>query len=76
MTAYDDLNAHVARFNDILNTLNILKWDTRTQMPPGGSETRGYQQATLSRLARELFVSDETARLLDAAEALALASRS
>ncbi len=69
MTAYDDLNTHVARFNDILNALNILKWDARTQMPPGGSETRGYQQATLSRLAREHFVSGETARLLDAAEA-------
>jgi carboxypeptidase Taq len=69
MTAYDDLNTHVARFNDILNTLNVLKWDTRTQMPPGGSETRGHQQATLARLARDLFVSDQTARLLDAAEA-------
>lgn len=69
MTAYDDLNAHVAQLNDILNTLNILKWDSRTQMPPGGSQTRGHQLATLSRMAREHFASDETARLLDAAEA-------
>lgn len=69
MTAYDDLNTHIARLNDILNTLNILKWDSRTQMPPGGSQTRGHQLATLSRLAREHFVSDDTARLIDAAEA-------
>lgn len=69
MTAYDDLNTHVAQLNDILNTLNILKWDSRTQMPPGGSQTRGHQLATLSRMAREHFASDETARLLDAAEA-------
>jgi len=69
MSAYDDLQNHIARLNDILNVLNILKWDSRTQMPPGGSETRGYQLATLSGLAREHFTGDATARLLDAAEA-------
>ena len=69
MSAYDELNTHIAAFNDILNTLNILKWDSRTQMPPGGSATRGHQLATLARLAREHFASDQTARLLDAAEA-------
>jgi carboxypeptidase Taq len=69
MSAYEEFQQHVAILNDILNTLNILKWDSRTQMPPGGSETRGYQLATLSHLARDHFVSDTTARLLDAAEA-------
>jgi carboxypeptidase Taq len=69
MTAYEDFQQHIAVLSDILNTLNILKWDSRTQMPPGGSETRGYQLATLSRLARDHFVSDKTARLLDSAEA-------
>ncbi len=69
MSGYDDLNTHIAQLNDILNTLNILKWDARTQMPAGGSQTRGHQQATLSRMAREHFASDETARLLDVAEA-------
>ncbi|RPJ00471.1 MAG: carboxypeptidase M32, partial [Chloroflexi bacterium] len=69
MAAFDEFRQHIAILNDILNTLNILKWDSRTQMPPGGSETRGYQLATLSRLARDHFVSDKTARLLDDAEA-------
>lgn len=69
MTAYQELQQHIAAYNDILNVLNLLKWDTRTQMPPGGAQTRGQQMATLSRLAKDLFVSDKTARLLDAAEA-------
>ena len=60
---------HIAEYNDLLNILNLLKWDTRTQMPSGGSETRGQQMATINRLAKEKFVSDQTARLLDAAEA-------
>lgn len=68
-SAYEQFQKHIASYNDILNAINILKWDARTQMPPGGAETRGYQLATLSRLAQERFVSDETARLIDAAQA-------
>jgi len=69
MTAYDNLKAHIAEYNDLLNVLNILKWDMRTQMPQGGATTRGNQLATVNKLAKEKFVSDTTARLLDAAEA-------
>lgn len=68
MTAYDKLAAHIAEYNDLLNILNTLKWDMRTQMPVGGAATRGAQMATLTKLAKEFFVCDETARLLDAAE--------
>ncbi|MGB1285353.1 MAG: carboxypeptidase M32 [Aggregatilineales bacterium] len=68
MTAFDDLQTHIGEYNDLLNILNALKWDMRTQMPPGGGETRGQQLATLSKLAKEKFVSDKTARLLDGAE--------
>lgn len=69
MSAYEQLQSHIATLNDLLNTINILNWDARTQMPPGGARTRGNQLATLSRLAHEHFISDETARLLDKAEA-------
>jgi carboxypeptidase Taq len=69
MTAFDDLKQHIAEYNDLLNILNTLKWDMRTQMPHGGSETRGQQLGTLNKLAKEKFASDTTARLLDAAEA-------
>lgn len=68
MTAYDNFQTHIAELSDILNAISVLKWDARTQMPPGGAQTRGYQLATLSRLAQEHFISDKTARLLDAAE--------
>ena len=69
MTAYTDLQQHIAEYNDLLNILNTLKWDMRTQMPSGGSETRGNQLATLNKLAKEKFASDTTAKLLDLAEA-------
>jgi carboxypeptidase Taq len=69
MSAYHDFQQHIAELNDLLNAISILKWDARTQMPPGGAETRGMQLATLSRLAQEHFISDKTARLLDTAEA-------
>ena len=42
-----------AEINDLLCVLNLLTWDARTQMPPGGSATRGQQMATISSLARE-----------------------
>lgn len=69
MTAYDAFQAHIAELSDLLNAISILKWDARTQMPPGGARTRGYQLATLSRLAQDHFISDKTLRLLDGAEA-------
>lgn len=67
--SYDALKQHIAEYNDLLNILNILKWDMRTQMPAGGASTRGQQLATLNKLAKEKFTSDKTAKLLDSAEA-------
>ncbi len=68
MTAYQNLSAHIAEYHDLLCTLNTLKWDMRTMMPAGGAASRGRQLATLTKLAKSIFVSDATARLLDAAE--------
>ncbi|MCY4018441.1 MAG: carboxypeptidase M32 [Chloroflexi bacterium] len=68
MKAYQALAAHIAEYNDLLNILNTLKWDMRAKMPPGGSRSRGAQLETLSKLAKDKFVSESTARLLDAAE--------
>lgn len=69
MTAYEQFEQHIAALNDILVSISVLKWDARTQMPAGGAQTRGSQLATLSRLASQHFVSDTTARVLEAAEA-------
>jgi len=68
MTAYEELTAHIAEYHDLLCILNTLKWDMRTMMPARGASSRGKQLATLSKLAKSIFVSDDTARLLDAAE--------
>lgn len=65
---YDALMAHIAELSDLLNSISVLKWDARTQMPPGGAVTRGQQLATLSKIAQEHFTGETTARLLDAAE--------
>ncbi len=54
--------------NDVLSAVNLLVWDSRTMMPPGGVASRGQQIATLTVLARQLLIADETRRLLDAAE--------
>ncbi|KKB80870.1 carboxypeptidase [Devosia soli] len=66
---YAQLMEAMGQVNDLLNTQSILNWDARTMMPEGGHETRGKQLATLSVLTRDLLVSAETRRRLDAAEA-------
>ena len=68
MSAYDALQARIAEINDLLNTINILNWDARTQMPAGGAETRGQQMATLSRIVQERFTSEALADCLARAE--------
>ena len=62
------LRAHLATIADLRAATAILRWDQETQMPPGGAAGRALQLATLARLAHEMLVSDETRRLLDAAQ--------
>ena len=54
----------VGQVNDLIVAKQILAWDARTMMPPGGAETRAKQEATLMVMARDLLVSDDTRRLL------------
>src|SRR5262245_8260556 len=62
------LNDRVGTINDLLTTVNLLVWDSRTMMPPGGAAARGRQIATLTRLARDLICDDEMQRRLAGAE--------
>lgn len=62
------LNERIAAVNDVLNATSVLTWDSRTMMPVGGAETRGYQIATLTRIARDLLLAPETERALEQAE--------
>ena len=61
----------IATVSDLLCTLNLLVWDSRTMMPSGGAESRGRQIATITRLARDELASDGMLRDLEAAEAQA-----
>ena len=31
--SFNNLNQEIRKFNDVLNTMNILIWDSRTKMP-------------------------------------------
>ena len=64
---YDVFQSEIGRINDILCAVNLLSWDARTVMPPGGVEVRGRQIATLTSLARDLATGDALRCAIDAA---------
>jgi carboxypeptidase Taq len=65
--SYAAFQSQIARPNDMVCTMNLMAWDSRTVMPPGGVEARGRQTATLTDLARVLATSDARRRALDGA---------
>jgi carboxypeptidase Taq len=69
LTAYQSLEARARRVADIRGALAILGWDQRTMMPKGGNGARGDQIATLSQMAHEIMIAEESGALLDQAEA-------
>ena len=60
-----ELKERLGEIIDLKGALAVLSWDQMTFMPPGGSEARGRQIATLERLAHEKFINPELGRLLD-----------
>lgn len=64
----EPLQERVGAINDLLTTVNLLVWDSRTMMPSGAAAARGRQIATLTRLARDLVCDDDMMRRLEAAE--------
>jgi len=54
----------LAEVFDIYAATALLDWDQQCYMPPNGAESRGNQQATLSRIAHVRFTSDEVGQLL------------
>lgn len=63
------LKARLAEVVDLQHATALLAWEQQTTMPPGGTDARAAQLGTLQRLAHDLFVADETGRLLDDAAA-------
>lgn len=43
----------------------IFDWDQQCFMPPGGAEARSHHTSILGRMAHELLVADETAKLIE-----------
>jgi carboxypeptidase Taq len=63
--SYSHFEREVAKVNDILCAVNLLTWDARTMMPPGGVEARGSQIATLVGLARDLATGEKMQRAIE-----------
>ena len=59
----------MAALADLKNVAQLLDWDQQTMMPPGGAPARAETVATVQRISHEMFVSDETGRLIEAASA-------
>ena len=66
--AFNELTNEINKFNDVLNTMSILIWDSRTKMPKKGANSRGYQVGTLTSVAREILLSSKMRKLLDESE--------
>lgn len=58
------LNTLLAEVADLNATQALLDWDQQTYMPPGGSEARGNQLATIGKIAHQKFTSDEIGKLI------------
>ena len=63
--AFDELKARLAQVTDVNRVRRILGWDMQVMMPSAGAGARGEQQATLDRIAYDIFTSPETGRLLE-----------
>jgi carboxypeptidase Taq len=64
-TKLSQLTTILNEVDDLNHTKNLLNWDQQTYMPPGGTQGRSNQMATLTRLAHVKFTSDEAGQLLE-----------
>jgi carboxypeptidase Taq len=65
----EQLRERTAELSDLGHAGLLLEWDQQTMMPADGGAARAEGRATLERLRHEMFVSEETGSLLDAARA-------
>jgi carboxypeptidase Taq len=63
------LKERLGQLSDIGHAASLAHWDQQTMMPAGGSVARAESLATLARIGHEMFVDDETGRLLEGAAA-------
>jgi carboxypeptidase Taq len=65
----EQLRERMAALADLRNVAQLLDWDQQTMMPPGGAPARAETVATVQKISHEMFISDETGRLIEAAGA-------
>ena len=65
----DGLKQRLGQLSDLAHAMSLAHWDQQTMMPPHGGEARAESLATLERISHEMFVDDETGRLLEGAAA-------
>jgi carboxypeptidase Taq len=53
VTPLEELKTLLFEAHDLSSAASVLGWDKETQMPPGGTQTRANQIATLSRLVHQ-----------------------
>jgi carboxypeptidase Taq len=68
MPALDTLRRRLAEVQDLHAIGMGLEWDQQVMMPPRGASLRAEALATLETLHHERFASEETGRLLEAAQ--------
>lgn len=61
----EKLKERLGEVSDIGRAASILGWDQQVNMPPGGTEARGQQLATLSKIYQEKFIADEVGQLIE-----------
>src|SRR5688500_17785089 len=52
---------------DLRHAAELVEWDERVCMTPGGAEVHGEMQATVRRLAHEKFTSEAVGRAIEQA---------
>ena len=63
--SFERLKARLRDFAYLRAVDGVLSWVQQPMMPPAGNEPRATHLETLTRMAHELLVADETGRLLD-----------
>lgn len=64
-TKLDDLKSRLHDVNALQMAASLMDWDQQCYMPHGGAEARAEHTAALTRMAHEIFVADETQRLVE-----------
>lgn len=63
----ENLRERLASLADLHKVGQLLDWDQQTMMPPRGAIARADAIGTVQRISHEMFIADETGRLLEAA---------